>query len=154
MAAWLCVTNRENFKIIRDEKMWGVSERHAQIMMGEVKVDDLCVFYLKGEGPYSDRKKAGIGGIFTVISAPFRDYSDTFTSKPRIDELYPCRVHIQCVKIFEPEMPFRPLVAKINFIKRKNNYGTYIFGRAMRKLSDTDMNIIFDYLGLTQRARS
>ncbi len=28
MTYWLCITNEDNWKVIKDKKIWGVSERH------------------------------------------------------------------------------------------------------------------------------
>lgn len=148
MNTWLCVTNRENFRVIKGKGIWGVSERHSDLIINDVKQGDYCIFYLKEEGSYSDRHKAGIGGAFRVTSPVFKDYTDVFPFKSNDTEQYPYRVRIECIKTFDPELPFKSLIADLTFIKKKHNYGSYIFGRAMKKLNDVDTDIIFNYLYL------
>ena len=41
---WLCITNGENWAITKERQIWGVSERHKNIV-GKVKEGDYLVFY-------------------------------------------------------------------------------------------------------------
>ena len=65
---WLCVTNEENWKVVRCERIWGVSDRNKSLMQ-RVKRGDLLVFYVK---------KKKIGGVFEVLSDPFKDEHKVF----------------------------------------------------------------------------
>lgn len=48
MPYWLCITDEENWKVIREENVWGVPERHRNTI-AKVKPGDKLLIYLKQE---------------------------------------------------------------------------------------------------------
>jgi len=42
---WICVTNEENWKVVRERNVWGVPE-YENRRMAEVKRGDILVFYV------------------------------------------------------------------------------------------------------------
>ncbi len=48
MAYWLCITNEENWQIIKKNNIWGVAERHKNTI-SKVKKGDRCLIYVKQE---------------------------------------------------------------------------------------------------------
>jgi predicted RNA-binding protein len=91
MSSWLCILNRENFKTVRERKVWGVAPRHRR-QQAKAKPGDKCAFYLVGESFDHELKVPAIGGIFEVISEMYEDHSDIFPSK-QSDDAYPYRLN-------------------------------------------------------------
>jgi predicted RNA-binding protein len=144
MSNWLCILNRENFGAIREKCIWGVSKRHRKKLMN-TKLGDLCAFYLVGEGTGKNRIKPAIGGVFKIISVPYEDQLDIFPSKRSSEEIYPYRVKISAIKLFEPELIFEPLIPHLSFIKNKQKYSGHVIGKAMLEIPEEDMGVIMDY---------
>jgi predicted RNA-binding protein len=129
--------------IVKETATWGVGERHRK-QLSNAKISDICAFYLIGVGK---RKKPSIGGVFRIVSEPYEDQSDIFPSKPSKrhskNETYPYRVLLSPIKLFEPEVEFKPLVSSLKFIKNKEHYASYLMGRAMIKIPADDMRLIY-----------
>ena len=45
MTFWLCITNEDNWKVIREKNIWGVPERHKNTI-AKVKPEDKLLIYL------------------------------------------------------------------------------------------------------------
>jgi predicted RNA-binding protein len=43
---WLCVTNEDNWKVVRARKVWGVPERRGKRQIEGVRPGDYLVFYV------------------------------------------------------------------------------------------------------------
>lgn len=140
MSNWLCILNRENFEVVKEQLVWGVSEHHKK-RLESTKPGDICAFYLVSEGP---RKRPAIGGIFKVESESYEDQSDLFPFKRSTTEKYPYRVRLTPVKLFEPVLVFKPLIPHMKFITNKRKYGSHVMGRAMLKISEEDINFILE----------
>jgi predicted RNA-binding protein len=113
MNCWLCVSNEENWAIIKKRKLWGVSKKNRR-QMDEVKVGDILVFYIKP-------KK--IAGIYKVAAKPFVGNEKIFSSAGFLDEeTFPYRVKLE--KLVEPKepIPFDNLVPCLNFISNKKKW--------------------------------
>lgn len=48
MTYWLCITNEENWHIVKQKSVWGVAERHRNTI-AKVERGDMLVMYLKQE---------------------------------------------------------------------------------------------------------
>jgi predicted RNA-binding protein len=143
MAFWLCILNRENFETIKKEHVWGVAERHKK-QLSKSMPGELCAFYLIAEGAGDSRKEPVIGGIAEIASEPYQDLSDIFPSKRNPSEVYAYRVGLKSIKIFEPYVPFKPLIPHLNFITNKKNYSGHLLGKAMREIPKEDMRQILE----------
>lgn len=143
MAFWLCILNRENFETVRKEQVWGVAERHKK-QLSKAKPGELCAFYLISEGAGDKRKESVIGGISEIASGPYEDFSDIFPSKRSPSEVYPYRVRLKSINIFEPYLPFKPLIPNLNFITNKKHYSGHLLGKAMREIPQEDMRRIYE----------
>jgi predicted RNA-binding protein len=141
MASWLCILDRMNFSTIERENIWGVAQRFKKTLE-KTNPGDLCAFYLIAEGAGDHKKNSSIGAIFEIISTPYEDEADIFPSKR---DKYPCRVRLKPIKIFNPELQFKPLIPIMDFIINKENYRGYLMGKAMIKITDADMNRIMGY---------
>jgi len=128
---WLCVLTPENYEIVKEKLVWGVSDRHKNKIL-QVKPGDLLVMYIIGE------KK--IKGIFEATSEPFTEKKEIF-----MGGIYPNRVKLEKVKESEKGIDIKKLLPKLETFKRKDSkwVGT-IIGKAMIKLSKNDYKLIFD----------
>lgn len=143
---WLCILDRANFEVVIRERVWGVSSYYKNKLM-KAKPEDICAFYLIGE---SSRDKPAIAGIFEITSNPFIEFSEIFQSrrshsKRSEKELYPYRVRLSPIKIFEPELSFKELIPDLNFIKNKKRYAGHLVGKTMRVIPVGDMDFILNF---------
>lgn len=145
MRNWICVINKENFKVVLEKRVWGVTERHKNLFQ-KIQPGDICAFYIIGEWQGADKRDSCIGGLFTVISKPYFDTSDIFPSKRTDDERYPYRIELKSMQDNELNIPFKPLVQHLSFIIKKHNYGSYMVGRPLREITVEDLNIIKEAL--------
>lgn len=143
MSSWLCILNRENFKVVREKLVWGVDERHKNEIQ-KAKPGDLCAFYLIVEGTGTKRIESAIGGISEIDSKPYEDHSDIFPYQKTPNDTYPYRVKLGKMEVFEPELQFKQLIPDLSFITNKKNYSSYMLGRAMRTLPKEDIKKILD----------
>ena len=95
MAYWLCITTEKNWDVIREKNVWGVPERHRNVI-AKVKPGDKLVIYIKQERVDNVVKEPRIVGIFEVVSDPFRESTRIFSSKGvrNSGETFPWRVKI------------------------------------------------------------
>ena len=132
MGYWLCVTNEENWEVIKSKHVWGVPST-CRAIIEMVREGDILVFYIK---------PARIGGAFEVVSRPYEDQSRIFSTKGfSSDERFPYRVRITPLILPDSPIEFKPLIPKLKFIVNKRNWGAYI-RRAMIPLSRGDYEVI------------
>ncbi|MBU7024834.1 MAG: EVE domain-containing protein [Theionarchaea archaeon] len=138
MTYWLCILNRENWKSVLTHHVWGVSERHKNTI-SRVKVDHNLLFYVVSEQHQNQRLESAVCGRATVASDVFKDTKRVFSSKT--GEVYPLRVKVRNVVSFG-EIPFKPLIPVLSFIKNKKRWSGHLQGKAMRMLPDIDATLI------------
>jgi predicted RNA-binding protein len=142
VSSWLCILNRENYEVVRNKLRWGVTERHKTVL-ARTNIGDFCAFYVISEGTGKSRKDPAIRGIFEIVSEPYVERSDIFPSKREIDEIYPYRVSLKLINNYDPEISFKRLAPKMDFIlDKQKNYAGYFMGKAMREISAKDMETI------------
>ena len=126
MKYWLCVTNEENWQIIKEKRIWGVPERRKAII-DQVKPGDLLVFYVKPKR---------IGGIFEATSESFLSETEIFKGG-----LFPHRIKLKAIFIPKEPKSFEPLIRKLTFIKNKK-FWTISLRRAVLEISKDDYEVI------------
>jgi len=131
MNYWLCITNETNWKIVKSKKVWGVTDRHKDKII-ITKEGDKLVIYIK---------PMKVGGIFEVVSKPFREESPIFK-----DEAYPNRVRIKPILVPDQLLEFRELVNKLHFITQKRMWGGHLQGKAMKLIPKEDFELIKERL--------
>jgi len=139
MAYWLCITNSQNWEVIRKENVWGVSDRHKNTI-SRVKLGDKLLMYGIQEKTAEKILEPRIYGIFEATSNVYREGKKIFKSKS--GETYPNRIKIKPVTIPDSPLEFKPLIEKMNFIKNKKRWNTHLFGRAMREIPEKDYKTI------------
>ncbi|NMX22046.1 EVE domain-containing protein [ANME-1 cluster archaeon GoMg4] len=142
---WLCICNSENANIVKERKIWGVSERHKNTI-GKVGEGDFLVLYTIMEKSGEDVTQPKIRGVYKAASEPFAEYTRVFKSRGKENELFPRRVKLEPVYVPENPTPFRELIPKLGFITNKEKWHTHLFGRAMRTIPKTDFETIFSAL--------
>ena len=138
MTYWLCITNRANWKVIKEKNVWGVPKRHSNTI-AKVKPGDKLVIYLKQERENKEVLEPKIVGIFEVVSEPYEDSSRIFKAHVP-NETYPLRVKIKPVKL--GEVDFKPLIPKLKFITNKRKWSGHLMGKAMREIPEEDYKLI------------
>ncbi|MEM0211815.1 MAG: EVE domain-containing protein [Desulfurococcaceae archaeon] len=129
---WFCVTNEDNWNIIKSKHVWGVPKRGRRYVL-DVKIGDFLVFYIIP-------KK--IGGIFRAVSEPFESEERIFSwIDYGKDEVFPFRVKIEPFLVPEKALPFDRLIEKLSFTKGLKRWSIKL-RRAMFKISEEDFNTI------------
>ena len=129
---WLCVTNEENWGVVRERKVWGVPER-SRHQIENVKPDDLLVMYVKPQR---------VGGIFKAVSGSFEDRTKVFSwGEFGRKELFPYRVKLEPVIVPKEPVSFKDLILKLGFIMNKKMWTGHL-RRAMRTIPREDYEII------------
>jgi len=130
---WLCVTNEENWKVMKERKVWGVPKRDRRQIEG-VKTEDILVFYVMPQT---------IAGIFKATSELFESDEKIFSwAEFGKYELFPYRVKIEPMVILEKGVQFKDLIQKLRFITYKKRWSVHL-RRAMRTIPKEDYDLIF-----------
>lgn len=133
---WLCVTNEDNWNIIKSKHIWGVSRRNKKLLL-DVKVGDYLVFYVIPKS---------IGGIFKVVSEPYESEEVIFSwTRYGRFEIFPLRVKIAPDLVPEVPLPFTELIEKLSFTRGLKRWNIKL-RRAMLKISEEDFDIIKSYI--------
>jgi predicted RNA-binding protein len=142
MKYWLCVTNQENWEVIREKNIWGVEERHRNSIL-KVKPGDKLLIYVMGTKKENETLPPRIVAAYEAISEMFTDSSRIFKGK-----LYPLRIRLRPIVIFSRLLDFRELVPRLSFIKNKRVWAGYIRGKAMREISKGDFETVLEVAGV------
>ena len=139
MRYWLCITSDENWEVVREKRIWGVSERHRK-QISEVRPGDVLIFYVKqklGKGAHPPL----ITGIFEADSEPFKDESELFVPTSP-GERFPHRVRLKEKLIPRKPVEFKQLIPKLKFITNKERWAVHLMGKAMKEISGEDYDRI------------
>lgn len=138
---WLCISTRANDEVTRNQLVWGVAKRFANII-SRVKIGDTLLIYTMQEIVDREIIPSAITGIYEATSDVYEDQSPIFvTPKNRGNEIFPLRVKVKPVKIFKESIPFKPLVPEMKFIKNKTMWSGSI-RTAMRVIPEEDFQTI------------
>jgi len=140
MACWLYVIDRENWEIVKKERVLGVPPRNKKTIQ-RVKPGDQVVVYIKQEITKEGIIGPDVGGVFKVASEPYRETKRVFR---RVT--LPYRVKLEPVVVPERPKDFKPLIRKLEFIKRKKRWSGYLAGRMIREIPEGDCKKIVEYL--------
>jgi len=137
MNYWICILNRENFNIVIQKQKWGVAERYKKILYN-VNVGDKLIFYITKESVFN--------GVSEVASDSFIDEEDIFLSlKKDRTQKFSHRIKIKPVIFLEQITPIKPIILKLDFIKRKKNFQMHFMGKAMIPIGENDASTIISY---------
>ena len=134
MNYWLCVLNAENWEVVKNRNVWGVTDRHRN-KINQVKPGDILIFYIT--------KNYEIGGIMEAASEPYMSTEKIFGTLGFTDkEVFPNRVKLKPKLIPDNPVSFKELVPKLKFIKNKRFWAGSLQGKAMRLIPQEDYKII------------
>jgi len=144
MVCWLCITTEENWNVIKKKNVWGVQESHRNTI-GRSKVGDKCLIYVMSTKKDDELIPPRIMGAYEVVSPVKVDRSRIFKPPERNkNEIFPLRIKLKPVKIFEKPVEFKQLIPKLKFIKNKQKWTGHIQGKAMREITEEDYNLIIN----------
>lgn len=133
---WLCVTNGENWDIIIEKKIWGVTKANST-QIERIQIGDHLIFYVTP-------KK--IGGAFKAASESFFSQKKIFSwveyGKP---EIFPYRIRLEPIIIPKRMIQFDELVKQLSFIKNKKKWSLHL-RRPIKLLPKKDYDIIYSAL--------
>ena len=133
---WLCITNEENWSVVKVRRVWGVSERYRRVIEA-VRPGDYLVFYVMPKR---------IMGVFKAVSKPFESRERVFPWRGAGGrEVYPYRVKLEPVVLAERPLMFDELVPKLSFVKNKVRWSGYL-RRAMLTIPKEDFDLIMEGL--------
>ncbi|MEM4521169.1 MAG: EVE domain-containing protein [Candidatus Bathyarchaeia archaeon] len=134
---WLCVTNEENWNVIKERNIWGVPEKRGRRLIEDVRPGDLLVFYVIPKR---------IGGIFRAVSEPFESRERVFSCLEfGRDEIFPYRVKIEPSIIPKEPLPFEGVIERLSFTSKVRRW-SLLLRRAMFRISPEDFAVIKDFI--------
>jgi predicted RNA-binding protein len=142
MRYWLCVTNQENWEVIREKNIWGVEERHRNTI-SKVRPGDKLLIYVMSTKKDNESLPPKIVAAYEAISETFTDSSRIFKGK-----LYPLRIRLRPIAVFSKPLEFRELVPRLSFIKNKRFWVGHIRGKAMREIPKGDFETVLEVAGV------
>ena len=144
MRYWLCVTNQENWEVIKEKNIWGVEERHRNTI-SKVRPGDKLLIYVMGTKKENETLPPRIVAVYEAVSETFIDSSRRFKGK-----LYPLRIRLRPIAVFPKPLDFRELVPKLSFIKNKRMWVGHIRGKAMREIPKGDFETVLEVAGVKE----
>jgi predicted RNA-binding protein len=138
MNYWLCVTNQENWEVIKEKNIWGVEERHRNTIL-KVKPGDRLLIYVMSTKKENETLPPRIVAAYEAVSEVFTDPSRLFKGK-----VYPLRVRLRPIAVFSKPLDFKELVPKLSFIKNKRFWVGHIRGKAMREIPKGDFETVLE----------
>ncbi|MHA1581982.1 MAG: EVE domain-containing protein [Candidatus Baldrarchaeia archaeon] len=145
MAYWLCVTSEDNWRVVRENNVWGVADRFKGAIQ-RVKPGDKLVFYVMQTKKDKEIIPSRIVGIFEAVSEPYRDSTKIFKAYGT-ESTFPHRVELKPIKIFDRPLFFKELVPKLSFIKNKQRWSGSL-RRAMVEIPEKDYKLITEFGGV------
>lgn len=133
MNYWISIVNSENWKIIKNKNIWGVSKRNEKII-SQVKERDKIIFYII--------KEKVIAGIYEVVSDIYEDHNILFEPTWDSKEVFPYRIKLKPIKIAKEPLQIKSLISDLEFIQNKEYWGSHFFGKAMKKIPKQDFFLL------------
>jgi len=122
---WLCILTPENYEIVKEKLVWGVTNWHKNKIM-QIEPGDNLVMYVIRE------KK--IRGIYEATSKPYEDSTKIFHGG-----IYPHRVKLKLVKQSEKGIDIKILLPELKLFKRTDvKWAGVLRGKTMIKLDVED----------------
>jgi len=145
MAHWLAISNRTNSEVAIREKVWGVPERHRNQISRTRPGDTLLIYVGQEVVDKNTTLPPAITACSEIVSEVYEDTSEIFTAPPKLgNEVFPLRVKLHPVRIFDPPVEFKPLIPQLKFIKNKKQWSGHIRGQAMRTIPEEDFRLILE----------
>jgi predicted RNA-binding protein len=143
MANWIYITTTENWEITRRTNILGVAARYEK-RLSQVTKGDNCLVYTMGSRGGGAIVEPRIVAEYEIASTVFVDDKKLFVAAPHQEsETFALRLKLRPVTMFKKPIEFKPLIAKLSFIKNKDKtWGLHLKGKALVQISDSDYNTI------------
>ena len=146
MTHWIASSNRDNAEVVREKHIWGVPRRNRSLMH-RVKSGDKMLVYVRGEQEGETALPSAITGAYEVVSDPYEDETPIFlTPRHMGNEVFPFRVKVRPVAIFDEPLEFKPLIPDLKFITNKKMWSGHL-RVAMREIPEEDYRLILRRAG-------
>ncbi len=143
MEYWLAISNRANSDITIKKRVWGVPKRSINQISRTRPGDTLLVYVGQQVINKETTRPPAITWCFDITSEVYEDTSRIFTTPPKLgDEIFPLRIKLRPIRIFDPPVEFKPLIPKLTFITNKTQWSGHIRGQAMRTIPEEDYRLI------------
>jgi len=146
MTYWIASSNRDNAEVVREKHIWGVPRRNWSLMH-RVKSGDKMLVYVRGEQKGETALPSAITGAYEVVSDPYEDETPIFlTPRHMGNEVFPFRMKVRPVAIFDEPLEFKPLIPDLKFITNKKMWSGHL-RVAMREIPEEDYRLILRRAG-------
>ena len=143
MTHWFASSNRDNWEIIRQKNIWGVPKRNRSIIE-RVKPGDKVVVYVAQQKDGGAILPSAVAGAFEIVSEGYEDSTPLFVTPERMgDEVFPYRMKLKPIRVFNKPVEFKPLIPDLSFIKNKTMWTGHI-RVAMREIPEEDYQLILN----------
>lgn len=144
MTRWLAISNRENADVVLEKHVWGVPRRSINAIT-RVRPGDTVLVYVGQKVVDKEVLPPAVTGAFEVTSEMYEDASRIFTAPAKLgDEIFPLRINLKPLAVFDPPVAFKPLIPDLAFITNKTMWSGHIRGQAMREIPEEDYRRIVD----------
>lgn len=134
---WLCVTNEDNWQVVKRQKIWGAPAKRGRRQIESVKSGDYLVFYVMPKR---------IGGIFKAASEPFESSEKIFSwAEFGREEIFPHRIRLEPIDVPKEPVPIEALLSKISFTRGRKRWSVFL-RRAMVELPTKDFELIRSFI--------
>ncbi|MDD4126326.1 MAG: EVE domain-containing protein [Methanomicrobium sp.] len=142
MTIWIASTNRDNWEVIKKKNLWGVPKRKKNSIERSAPGDKILIF-VRQENAGDTILPSAITAAYEITSKPFEDQSEVFKKPPTMpgEEVFPYRVRLKPVKIFNEPLDFKTLIPKLEFITNKKQWTGHL-RTAMRTIPEEDFEYI------------
>lgn len=134
MDYWIFVTTRDNWGITREKNVLGFAQRYKRALSRVHKTDKGLIYIIR---------EYAVSGEYEIKSNVYVDDERIFNSPyANPNETYPLRLDVECLTPSAAPIPFKPLIAKLSFVKNKENWGGTLQGNALLNIPEQDYNVV------------
>lgn len=128
MTCWIGISERKALDIVREKRIWGVAQRHADTI-SKVRLGDRILLYAQ------DMEAPSILGVYEVISELFVNHTPIFGEG---GEVYPLRLKLRPVLILDTPLPLASVAGDLETFASSAGWEAELQGKAMRAIPDAD----------------
>ena len=140
MKYWLAAGTHANSQVAINKKIWGVQKKFVKSLK-RVEIGDILIIFSRQEKGVP----SAITAIFEIISLPYIDDRQIFKSHSiYFTEIYPLRIKLKSMNIFNKPIEFKSMVPFLNFISNKKYWSCHFRGRAITEIPEHDYQKIVE----------
>jgi predicted RNA-binding protein len=128
MTCWIGISEGKAPEIVREKRIWGVAQRHADTI-SKVHLGARLLLCSPDMGAPS------LFGVYEVISELFVNQTPIFGGS---GEVYPLRLKLRPVTIFDHPLPLASVAGDLETFAGSADWEAELRGTVMRAIPDTD----------------